>query len=191
VDAADGYAGSKMIETTSLEGVLMITPRIFKDDRGTFTESFSAKQFDKATGGRYTFVQDNQSVSKKNVLRGLHFQNPPFEQGKLVRVSKGSVIDVAVDIRKHSSTYGQHIAVLLSAENNRQLWIPPGFAHGFVALEEDTVFCYKCTEYYAPQAEDCIAWNDPDLNIDWGVRDPIVSSKDSIGKEFCKFATQF
>ncbi len=169
----------------------MITPRIFKDDRGTFTESFSAKQFDKATGGRYTFVQDNQSVSKKNVLRGLHFQNPPFEQGKLVRVSKGSVIDVAVDIRKHSSTYGQHIAVLLSAENNRQLWIPPGFAHGFVALEEDTVFCYKCTEYYAPQAEDCIAWNDPDLNIDWGVRDPIVSSKDSIGKEFCKFATQF
>lgn len=179
------------IEKTPISGLLILTPRVFKDDRGQFFESFNKQKFDEATDGKYQFVQDNESTSKKDVLRGLHFQNPPHAQGKLVRVSQGAVIDVAVDIRKSSPTYGQYVAVELTAENGKQFWIPPGFAHGFVALEDDTVFCYKCTDYYAPSSEGCLLWNDKDLNIDWGTNSPLVSDKDAIGEEFHNFVTQF
>ena len=180
-----------MIEKTAIEGVLIITPRVFQDDRGSFTESFNMRQFDEATKGEYTFAQDNQSISKKGVVRGLHFQNPPNAQGKLVRVSRGAVLDVALDLRKSSDTYGQHVAVVLSANNNRQLWIPPGFAHGFAALEDNSTFCYKCTDYYAPESEATILWNDPDLNIDWQIENPIVSQKDIEGQEFRNFVSHF
>lgn len=178
-------------ELTELEGVVIFEPRVFGDERGAFFESFNQEQFDQEVGGKTTFVQDNQSISQKGVLRGLHFQNPPFAQGKLVRVIKGSVIDVAVDIRKNSSAYGQHVAVELSEKNHRQLWIPPGFAHGFVALEDDTIFAYKCTNYYAPKSEGCIKWDDRLLNIQWGIKSPIVSEKDQLGDDFNTFATAF
>lgn len=174
-----------------IEGLLIITPRVFEDDRGTFMESFNKGKFDEAVGREVSFVQDNQSVSKKGVLRGLHFQKPPFAQGKLVRVIKGSVIDIAVDIRKNSPTYGDYVAVELTAENNEQFWIPEGFAHGFVALEDETTFLYKCTNYYAPQCEGTLLWNDPSLNIDWGISDPIISEKDAIGQEFNNFVSDF
>lgn len=179
------------ITKTSIEGLLILEPRVFKDDRGAFFESFNQSIFDEAVGEKVEFVQDNQSTSQKGVLRGLHFQNPPFGQGKLVRVISGAVVDVAVDIRKSSPTYGQYVAVELSAENNRQFWIPEGFAHGFLALEEDTVFAYKCTNYYAPQSEGCLVWNDKDLGIEWNISEPIVSEKDAIGEEFHTFESQF
>ena len=179
------------IEKTAIEGLLILEPRVFKDDRGAFFESFNQEQFNKAAGKDVVFVQDNQSISKKGVVRGLHFQNPPYAQGKLVRVIKGAVIDVAVDIRKSSPTYGQHVAVELSEENNRQFWIPEGFAHGFVALEDDTIFAYKCTNNYAPSSEGCLLWNDKDLKINWKVSDAIVSEKDEEGEEFHNFVTQF
>lgn len=174
-----------------IEGLLIITPKVFKDDRGEFMESFNKQKFDEAVGREVDFVQDNQSVSKKGVLRGLHFQTPPFAQGKLVRVIKGAVIDIAVDIRKESPTYGDYVAVELSAENKEQFWIPEGFAHGFVALEDETTFLYKCTNYYAPQCEGTILWNDPILNIDWGIDNPIISEKDAIGQEFSNFVSDF
>lgn len=174
-----------------IEGLLILTPRVFKDDRGEFMESFNKQKFDEAVGYEVNFVQDNQSVSKKGVLRGLHFQTPPFAQGKLVRVIKGAVIDIAVDIRRNSPTYGDYVAVELTAENNEQFWIPEGFAHGFVALEDDTTFLYKCTNYYAPQCEGTLLWNDPMLNIDWGINDPLISEKDAVGKEFSTFASEF
>lgn len=179
------------ITKTNIEGLLVIEPRVFGDDRGEFFESFNQKIFDEATEGKYTFVQDNQSTSKAGVVRGLHFQNPPFAQGKLVRVIAGSVLDVAVDIREGSPTYGEHFAIELTPENNKQLWIPPGFAHGFVAKEEGTIFSYKCTNYYAPQTEGSILWNDKDLNIDWNVDASLMSEKDEKGTEFCKFKSQF
>ena len=143
------------------------------------------------TGLTIDFVQDNESISKKNVLRGLHFQIPPFAQGKLVRVVSGSVLDVAVDLRKGSPTYGKHEIVELSADNKRQFWIPPGFAHGFLSLEENTVFNYKCSNYYSPVSERTIKWNDPDLNIDWQINEPIVSEKDQNGLDFVNFVSQF
>lgn len=174
-----------------IEGLLIITPKVFKDDRGEFMESFNKQKFDEAVGREVNFVQDNQSVSKKGVLRGLHFQTPPFAQGKLVRVTKGAVIDIAVDIRKDSPTYGDYVAVELSAQNNEQFWIPEGFAHGFVALEDETTFLYKCTNYYAPQCEGTILWNDPTLNIDWGIDNPIISEKDAVGQEFSNFVSDF
>ncbi len=180
-----------MIETFDIEGLVLFTPQIFKDERGLFFESFNQKVFNQSIGENVTFVQDNMSVSKKNVVRGLHFQNPPFAQGKLVRVVKGSVIDVAVDIRKKSPTYGQHIAVKLTGENHKMLWIPEGFAHGFVALEDDTIFSYKCTNYYHPQSEDAILWNDKQLNIDWNVKTPILSEKDQLSQSFSTFASPF
>lgn len=181
----------KFIET-KIEGLLIIEPKVFGDDRGYFFESFSKKLFDEATDGKYQFVQDNQSMSQKGVLRGLHFQNPPDAQGKLVRVIQGSVLDVAVDIRKDSSTYGEHVAVELSAENKTQFWIPPGFAHGFLSLENDTIFAYKCTGLYAPQSEGAILWNDPDLNINWGeIKNPLISGKDSEAQLFANFASKF
>ena len=174
-----------------IEGLLILTPRVFEDERGAFMESFNKQKFNEAVGREVNFVQDNQSVSKKGVLRGLHFQSPPFAQGKLVRVIKGSVIDIAVDIRKNSPTYGDYVAVELTAENNEQFWIPEGFAHGFVALEDETTFLYKCTNYYAPQSEGTLLWNDPTLNIDWGISDPIISEKDAIGQEFSNFVSDF
>ena len=165
---------------TAIEGVLIIEPRIFGDARGYFFESFNAREFAEKTGIDVAFVQDNESMSHYGVLRGLHYQQPPFAQSKLVRVVKGSVLDVAVDIRKGSPTYGQHIAVELSAENHRQFYMPKGMAHGFSVLSEKVIFQYKCDEFYVPQSEGAIAWDDPDLNIDWQlpIDKVILSEKD-------------
>jgi len=162
---------------TKLEGLLIIRPRVFEDDRGYFFESFRLDKM-REFGIDSDFVQDNESKSQKDVLRGLHFQNPPFEQGKLVRVVKGAVLDVAVDIRRDSQTYGEWLSQELSEDNRTMLWIPPGFAHGFLTLKDDTIFQYKCTNYYNKESEGSIRWNDPDLNIDWGVENPVVSEKD-------------
>jgi dTDP-4-dehydrorhamnose 3,5-epimerase len=167
-----------------------VKPRIFEDDRGHFFESWSNECF-KNIGLDLDFVQDNQSLSQKGVLRGLHFQDPPFAQGKLVRVIKGSVIDVAVDIRKNSSTYGQHYSVELSEENKTAFWIPPGFAHGFVSLEDGTIFTYKCTEVYNKKSEGALVWNDETLNINWGVDHPLVSDKDMMAGSFIDFESEF
>jgi dTDP-4-dehydrorhamnose 3,5-epimerase len=175
---------------TPIEGLLVIKPKFFGDERGHFFESWS-KQAYQNIDLDLDFVQDNQSLSQKGVLRGLHFQNPPFAQGKLVRVIKGSVIDVAVDIRKDSTTYGQHFAVKLSEENKKVAWIPPGFAHGFVALEDDTIFTYKCTGIYNKDSEGALVWNDTDLNIDWGIESPLVSEKDMVAGSFKDFKSQF
>lgn len=165
------------VQKFDIEGPLLLTPRIFPDDRGYFYESYNESQFHKL-GITVKFVQDNQSCSRKGVLRGLHFQAPPFDQGKLVRVVKGAVIDVAVDIRKNSPTYGQHVRVELSDVNQKMLWIPAGFAHGFLSLIEDTVFLYKCTNLYDKASEGGLIWNDPDLGIQWGAENPLVSEKD-------------
>ncbi len=161
-----------------IEGLLLIEPKVFGDHRGYFFESFRQDRFDEAVGFPVFFVQDNESRSNKGVLRGLHFQKPPVDQGKLVRVSRGAVLDVVVDIRKSSPTYGMHYSVELTEENKLQLWIPPGFAHGFVSLTDDTIFQYKCTNYYSPENEGSILWNDPGLGIDWKITDPAVSDKD-------------
>lgn len=179
------------VSKTPIDGLLIFEPRVFADHRGAFFESFNQQLFDAATDGKYVFVQDNQSLSKKGVLRGLHFQNPPYAQGKLVRVIQGAVLDVAVDIRSESKTYGKWFSIELSAENNKQLWIPPGFAHGFVALEEETLFSYKCTHYYAPQSEGTIRWDDPDLNIDWSILPSLISEKDQMGQDFRSFVSRF
>ena len=152
---------------TDIEGVIIIEPRVFGDARGYFFESFNAKEFFEKTGIKVTFVQDNESMSHYGVLRGLHYQQPPYAQSKLVRVVKGCVLDVAVDIRKGSPTFGQYTAVELSEQNHRQLYLPKGIAHGFSVLSEEVIFQYKCDEFYAPQSEGAIAWDDPDLNIDW------------------------
>lgn len=165
------------ITNLALNGVMLIEPRIFTDERGYFFESYNEERFNKA-GIHVEFVQDNQSLSSKGVLRGLHFQNPPFDQGKLVRVVSGSVLDVVVDIRKESPTYGHHLSLKLDAVSSQMMWIPPGFAHGFVALEDQTIFLYKCTKVYNKDSEGGILYNDPDLNIDWGIKTPIVSEKD-------------
>ena len=157
----------KVIDT-SIEGAYIIEPRIFSDSRGCFFESYNQKVFDEKIGP-IRFVQDNESYSSYGVLRGLHFQKPPFVQSKLVRVISGRVLDVAVDIRKGSPTYGQHVAVELSGENHRQFFIPRGFAHGFVVLSETALFQYKCDNFYAPQSEGAIAWDDPALAIDWRI----------------------
>ena len=153
---------------TTIDGVVIIEPRLFKDSRGYFFESFSQKDFNTQVQ-TINFVQDNESKSCYGVLRGLHFQKPPYAQSKLVRVIKGSVLDVAVDIRKGSPTFGQHVAVELTEENHLQLFIPRGFAHGFSVLSPEVIFQYKCDNFYAPQSEGAIAWNDPDLNINWGI----------------------
>lgn len=165
---------------TNIEGVIIIEPRIFKDDRGYFFESFSQREFEEKVC-KTTFVQDNESKSGYGVLRGLHFQKPPFAQSKLVRVIKGAVLDVAVDIRKGSPTFGQYVSVELTSDNHRQFFIPRGFAHGFSVLSEEVIFQYKCDNFYSPQSEGAIAWNDPDLNIDWRipVEEVILSEKDS------------
>ncbi len=168
---------------TKLEGVVIIEPRVFKDDRGYFFESFSQKNFEEQVCNT-VFVQDNESKSSYGVLRGLHFQKPPYAQSKLVRVVKGKVLDVAVDIRKGSATFGKHVAVELSAENKRQFFLPRGFAHGFAVLSEEAVFQYKCDNFYAPQCEGALAWDDPDLGIDWQIpaEEVILSEKDKYHK---------
>ena len=179
------------IESTHIEGLLVITPTIFKDDRGYFFESFNHKVFENHTSSSINFVQDNQSKSDKNVLRGLHFQNPPHDQGKLVRVIAGSVLDIAVDIRKNSPTYGEHFKIILDTHKHEMLWIPSGFAHGFISLEDDTIFSYKCTNYYNKEAEGCILYNDQNIGIDWEVKEPILSKKDKLGENFNTFVSQF
>ena len=166
---------------TRLPDVLIIEPKVFGDERGFFYESFNAQAFAEATGRVVQFVQDNHSRSAKGVLRGLHYQIEQ-SQGKLVRVTTGEVLDVAVDIRRSSPTFGQWTSVRLSGQNHRQLWIPPGFAHGFVVLSESADFLYKTTDYYAPSAERCIRWDDPELAIDWELEGaPILSAKDQAG----------
>ena len=163
---------------TNIEGVVILQPRIFKDARGYFFESFKESEFQENVC-RTTFVQDNESYSSYGVVRGLHFQKPPYSQAKLVRVIKGAVLDVAVDLRPNSPTYKQWIAVELSAENKKQLMIPRGFGHGFVTLTDDVEFLYKADNFYAPEADGSIRWNDPELNIDWGTESPILSDKDA------------
>jgi dTDP-4-dehydrorhamnose 3,5-epimerase len=163
---------------TGIPDVVILKPDVFGDDRGYFFESFQKEKF-RTLGIDATFFQDNESFSQKGVLRGLHFQKPPFAQGKLVRVIKGSVLDVAVDIRQSSPTFGQWISITLSGENKWMCWIPEGFAHGFMTLENDTIFSYKCTNYYDKASEGAIRWNDPDLNITWGTDNPTLSAKDA------------
>lgn len=163
---------------TKIPDVLIIEPKVFGDDRGFFMESFNAQKFAEATGIKIEFVQDNHSRSGKNVLRGLHYQIQQA-QGKLVRVVAGEVLDVAVDIRKSSPTFGEWVSCLLTEENKRQFWVPTGFAHGFVVLSDTADFLYKTTDYYAPEYERSILWNDPNLNIDWQISgEPILSAKD-------------
>ena len=165
---------------TDIEGLVIIEPKVFKDARGYFFESFSQREFEQKVR-KVNFVQDNESMSSYGVMRGLHFQRPPYSQSKLVRCVKGRVLDVAVDIRKGSPTYGKHVAVELTEDNHRQFFVPRGFAHGFAVLSETAVFQYKCDNLYAPQAEGAIAWNDPDIGIDWGLpaEDVLLSAKDA------------
>lgn len=180
----------KIYQPSEIEGLLVIEPRIFEDERGVFFETYS-KRILKEAGLDVDFVQDNQSSSKKGVLRGLHFQNPPYAQGKLVRVLSGSVWDVAVDIRKDSPTYGKYYALELNDRNNLMFYLPSGFAHGFYALEDNSVFSYKCTNYYHKDSEDGILWNDPTLKINWPDNQPILSDKDKLLKHFSDFKSMF
>lgn len=168
------------VTTTDIPGIFIIEPRVFGDRRGYFFESFSKRDFEKATGLNIDFVQDNQSKSMQGVVRGLHFQRPPFAQAKLVRCVEGCVLDVAVDLRKDSPTFGRHVAIELSADNHRQLFLPKGFAHGFSVLSDEAVFQYKCDEYYAPEADGGISLLDPSLGIDWKIDldQAILSEKD-------------
>jgi dTDP-4-dehydrorhamnose 3,5-epimerase len=175
---------------TPIPDLFVVQPKIFEDARGYFFESYNKTAFLKH-GISCEFVQDNQSLSQKNVLRGLHFQNPPFEQGKLVRVIKGSVLDVVVDIRKKSTTYGQHFDIVLDEQKKNMLWIPPGFAHGFLTLEDNTIFSYKCTNVYDKASEDSILWNDKTIGINWNCPHPILSDKDKVGKAFSEFVSKF
>ena len=167
----------------AIPDVLLIEPKVFGDERGFFFESFNQQRFNEVTGLDLQFVQDNHSKSAKNVLRGLHYQLPPKAQGKVVRAVAGEVFDVAVDIRKYSPTFGKWVGEKLSADNKRQLWIPPGLAHGFLVLSDSAEFLYKTTDYYAPEQERCIRWDDPDLAIEWPIEgEPVLSAKDALGK---------
>ena len=180
------------IITTHIEGVYIIEPRVFGDERGYFFESFSERDFKAQTGLKVRFVQDNESRSKRGVLRGLHFQREPYAQAKLVRVVSGRVLDVAVDIRPESATFGKYVATELSGDNHRQMFIPKGFAHGYVVLEDDTVFQYKCDEFYHPESGGGIAWNDPRIGIDWGILESEITLSDKdknrpLLSELCEF----
>jgi dTDP-4-dehydrorhamnose 3,5-epimerase len=171
----------------AIPDVIILEPAVFGDDRGFFLESYNRREFARVTGVDPEFVQDNHSRSARNVLRGLHYQLPPKAQGKLVRAVAGEVFDVAVDIREGSPTFGRWVGEILSADNKRQLWIPPGFAHGFLVLSETAEFLYKTTDYYAPELERCILWNDPTLAIEWpSPGAPILSAKDSKGVPFAE-----
>ena len=183
-----------MIATkTEIEGVFVIEPKVFGDARGYFFESYSARDFAAATGMDVVFQQDNESRSCYGVVRGLHFQKPPYSQAKLVRVVEGTVLDVAVDVRTGSPTYGKHVAVELSADNKRQLFLPKGMAHGFAVLSETAIFQYKCDEYYHPESEGGIAWDDPALNIDWRLPldKVLLSEKDKHHPLFKDFVSPF
>ncbi|MFL2612349.1 MAG: dTDP-4-dehydrorhamnose 3,5-epimerase [Flavobacteriaceae bacterium] len=177
---------------TEIEGLIIIEPKVFGDDRGYFFESYNQKKFEEVVG-KVLFIQDNESKSSKGVLRGLHFQKPPFDQAKLVRCVKGKVLDVAVDIRKGSKTYGKYIAIELSSENNKQLFVPRGFAHGFLVLSESAIFAYKVDNVYAPDYDAGIYWNDPILNIPWVINESEirVSEKDSKLSSFSRFKSPF
>ena len=180
------------VQHTDIEGVYIIEPVLHGDERGYFMESFSERDFEAQTSLNVRFVQDNESRSRKGVLRGLHFQREPYAQAKLVRVVQGRVLDVAVDIRPESPTFGKYVATELSGTNHRQMFIPKGFAHGYVVLEDDTVFQYKCDEYYHPECEGGIAWNDPQIAVAWGVAESevILSEKDKhrpLLNELCEF----
>ncbi len=173
-----------------IDGPLVLQPKVFYDERGYFYESYNKQAFEKA-GITADFVQDNQSLSQKGAVRGLHFQAVPFEQGKLVRVIQGAVYDVVVDVRKNSPTYGKHFGIELTAENFTMFWIPPGFAHGFSTLKDNTIFSYKCTNVYNKQAEGGLLWNDVSLGINWEVEQPIVSDKDKLLPTFENFISPF
>lgn len=177
---------------TPIKDLLVIEPKTWKDDRGYFFESYNKKAFADA-GINAEFVQDNQSFSHKGALRGLHAQANPYAQGKLVRVVQGKVMDIAVDIRKNSSTFGQHFSIELSGENNKMFWVPPGFLHGFVTLENNSIFSYKCTNLYQKEAEVGVIWNDKDLGIDWGINltEVLVSSKDATLPNFAAIESPF
>ena len=179
------------IKTTKIKSVYIIKPTKFKDNRGVFFESFNDQIFKKKIDPKVNFVQDNQSLSKKGVLRGLHFQKPPFGQAKLVSVLKGSVLDVVVDLRKESKTFGKYIIEELSEYNNLQIYIPVGMAHGFLALEDNTIFSYKCSGFYNKESEDSLLWNDKILNIKWPDSNPILSEKDENAKKFTSFVSPF
>lgn len=174
-----------------LNDLFLIEPKVFGDERGYFFESFNQLVFEEKIGRKVSFCQDNQSLSNTGVVRGLHFQAPPHSQGKLVRVSQGKVLDVVLDIRPNSSTFGQTESFELSAENKMQLWVPEGFAHGFATLEDQTIFQYKCTNYYEPSSEKSVLWSDKILNIDWKVQDAIVSAKDQEGIMWEEFNSPF
>jgi dTDP-4-dehydrorhamnose 3,5-epimerase len=180
------------ITETDIKGLFIVEPKLWVDDRGYFYESYNKKYFEDA-GIQADFVQDNQSLSQKGTLRGLHAQQDPHAQGKLVRVISGKVMDVAVDIRKKSPTYGKHISIELSAENHKMLWVPPGFAHGFVTLQDDTIFVYKVTSLYNKDSEIGVSWNDADLNINWGIdsSEVILSEKDKELPAFRDFVSPF
>ena len=169
------------VTTTAIEGLLILEPRVFGDERGFFLESYNQKAFDDALGHEVRFVQDNHSRSVKGVLRGLHYQLAPHAQGKLVRVTQGAVFDVAVDMRRSSPSFGRWVGVELTGQNHRQLWLPPGMAHGFLVTSDSADFLYKTTEYYAQPAERCVRWDDPALGIDWPALDrpPVLSAKDA------------
>lgn len=175
---------------TKLKGVVVFKPKVFEDARGYFLESYNRQVFH-AAGVDAEFVQDNQSLSQKGVLRGLHFQNPPHAQGKLVRVITGAVFDVAVDIRKDSATYGEWYGVDLTEENKWMMYIPPGFAHGFLTLRDNTIFSYKCTNFYNKASEDCLLWNDPAIGISWNADTPLLSDKDLQGRLMNDFKSMF
>ncbi len=175
---------------TGIPDLFVIQPRVFEDDRGYFFECFREDAFSQKNID-VKFIQDNQSKSQQGVLRGLHYQSPPHAQGKLVRVIKGAVLDVVVDIRRSSPTYGKTFSIELTEKNNTLLWVPAGFAHGFSTLENDTIFHYKCTNYYNKEAEGCILWNDASLNINWKVSNPVLSEKDKSGTAFTQFVSPF
>lgn len=178
------------VDRFDIEGLLLIKPVVFTDERGLFYETYSQSKYSEL-GLPTSFLQDNESISKKNVLRGLHFQAPPFDQGKLVRVIKGAALDVAVDLRKQSPTYGKYAMFELSEENKYQFWIPSGFAHGFLSLADETIFSYKCTNSYNKESESGLLWNDKDLNIQWNINNPIVSEKDIQLASFSSFNSPF
>lgn len=181
---------SMKISNTPIDGLLIIEPQVFKDSRGYFYESYNINKF-KQAGIHENFIQDNQSLSQKGAIRGLHFQASPYEQGKLVRVVQGAVLDVVVDIRKNSATYGQHFDIELNQDNMLMFYIPAGFAHGFETLEDDTIFQYKCTNVYDKASEGGILWNDPSLNINWQTSNPIISAKDQELPRFDSFISPF
>lgn len=177
------------VKETKLEGCFVIEPQVFCDERGSFFESFNQKKFEEKTGLKVNFVQDNQSISQRGVIRGLHLQKGEFAQAKLVRVIKGRVLDVAVDLRKESPTFGKHFSIELTGENNKQLFIPKGFAHGFSVLEDPTIFAYKCDNYYNKESEGGVIYNDKDLNIDWKLNEEeiVLAEKDEKLKAFKEF----